>query len=209
MESPRVIDEPSGLGRPFRDPESETESDVPTGEQGEEIAQPEEDRESLLARVRDEGYREGLEEANAQLEIELQTVRQELGRSLEQLASVERSLTRRHEASLLGVAIEAASRIARQRIEQGDPVAKRAFREAMDELPLSGRLRAHVHPEDESCVAEAACAEIEAGRLELVSDPSVTRGGVVIESDVEKVDATLEVAEQRARTAALGGREHT
>jgi len=192
----RVLDEPADTARPFVRAVDETsvESDEPSGDAAE--------RELQAARER--GYREGRERALEELSGEIDAYRGEFAKSLERLAGLEQTMTREHEERLLEIVVETASRIVRQRIEQGDPVAARALSEALEILPAGSRVRARIHPEDVDGVSAQVRAEIESGRIELLSDDSVTRGGSIVESDVGRIDAAVETAERTVRDAILG-----
>ena len=159
---------------------------------------------AAVAEARERGYREGRQNAEKELGRELERARREIAASLQRLAQLEESLGRRHEALLLGVTIEAASRLLRQRVESGDPVAARALAEALEAIPRQGAIKARLHPDDEPFVRELVRSEIEAGRIELVADESVSRGGTLVESDAGTIDATLETAEAAVRSALVG-----
>jgi len=151
-----------------------------------------------------EGYREGWERASEEAARELEQLRSEFAGSLERLANLESDLSRRFEARLLDIAIEAASSIARQRVEAGDPIAARALEEALTTLPDSTSVRARLHPEDLGAVEQSLRSALQAGRLELVADETLRRGGTIVECDAGRVDATLDTAEQAVRAAVVG-----
>jgi flagellar assembly protein FliH len=151
-----------------------------------------------------EGVAEGRRQARAELEAVYEAALERLAASLAAVAGVEEALARRHEQRLLEVAVEAASRIVRERIEAGDPVACRALEEAIAALPAPAGWRARLNPSDLETVARELSGEIGRGRIELVPDPGVSRGGVVLESAVGTVDATVETAIASVRRAALG-----
>jgi flagellar biosynthesis/type III secretory pathway protein FliH len=75
----------------------------------------------------------------------------------------------------------------------------------MESLPAGSQLKAMINPDDEKSILELLSAEIDAGRLELIADPGISLGGVVVESGVGTMDATIETAEESARLAATGG----
>ena len=72
-----------------------------------------------------------------------------------------------------------------QRIEAGDPVAARILQEVLDALPVGTRVRARLNPADVGPVGDLLRAEIDTGKVELDTDPSITRGGCVVESTVD------------------------
>jgi len=160
-----------------------------------------------IARARSDGQAEGRRELLAEIERERAAQTREVKEALGRLADLEESLTRRREAVLLEIALEAASRIVRERIEAADPVALRAIREAMEALPGSTTLRARLNPADLEVLARELSGEIDRGRLELIPDQSITRGGCVVETAVGTVDATVETALDALRAASLGSTE--
>lgn len=164
-----------------------------------------------LAEARAAGFAEGIAEgrrrALAEIEADHRAALERLAVSLGALARLEETLVRRHEQRLLDLVLEAASRVVRRRIEEGDAVARRALEEAMESLPASAGLRARLHPSDVEPVARELSAEVDRGRIEIVPDASVSRGGVILESAVGTVDATLETALAAVRAAAMGAPE--
>jgi flagellar assembly protein FliH len=191
----RVLDGSTTVERPFTD----------------EVAACGSDEADALERAHDEarenGYREGRRQAEQEQAAELEKLREEISDSLKRLVRLEEKMTAQHEARLLEIAIEAASRIVRQRLEEGDEIAARALQEAMESLPSGAELRIRINPDELDSLSEMLRAEIEAGRVELISDPAVSRGGPIVESEVGTVDATLETATAAARFATLGGGE--
>jgi len=66
-------------------------------------------------------------------------------------------------------------------------------RETLKQLPLSSRMVAiHLHPEDVDIVRAAMTAGAEDGGWRLEADPLLSRGGLRIESESSRIDATLE-----------------
>ena len=108
---------------------------------------------------------------------------------------------------MLDLALAAASRIVRERIEAGDPVAARALREALDALPRATPVKVRLHADDAAAIESALAAEIAAGRITIEPDRGVERGGCLVESSTGIIDATLEVAEAAVRAAAEGRAE--
>ena len=63
-----------------------------------------------------------------------------------------------------------------------------------------------VHPDDHALVAAGADEALQTTGARLLSDSTVSRGGCVVESDIGKVDASIEARWQRA-AAVLGSEE--
>jgi flagellar biosynthesis/type III secretory pathway protein FliH len=160
--------------------------------------------ESPFAEERARGYREGREQARQELEQELATVRAALVQALEQLARAQEELSRRLEDRLLELVATAASRLLRREVEQGEPLVLRAIQEASAVLPERVRLSVRVNPADAPAVREALAEAVAGGRMEIVADAAVSRGGSLVECEAGRVDATIERAEQAIREALVG-----
>jgi flagellar assembly protein FliH len=193
-EALRVFDEPENLAPPFPALPGATDP----------AADP---VDAEVARRMDEGFRQGWQRALQKFEQEVASFRERMADSLKRFAEMEELLTRQHESLLLEITMEAASRIVRERLDAGDPVAARALREALSALPARVDVKARLHPEDLEAAARLLSSEVASGRLELAADSSVSRGGVVLESAVGTVDATLETAVAGVRDGARGAEE--
>jgi type III secretion protein L len=190
--APRFVDPEGALDRPFGD-RGEANAVAGIDEVGLE-------RDRALER----GYREGIERAHREMAEERERSRKLCDAAVERIARLEQSLTERYEAALLDVTIEAASRIVRERIERGDPIAARALREALESSPTMGKLRARLHPDDLEGARALFVDDVEAGSIELVADPRIERGGTSVETPLGTLDARLPVAIEAVHAAVVG-----
>jgi len=183
--------EPQDLGRPFvcRDDESDRGADDAL--------------DAAIAR----GYQEGLTRAQAELAAEVEAFREEVRASLQRISEYEKTFAVQHEARILELTLAVASRIVRERIDAGDELAARALQEALQALPDSTRVKVRLHADDVAPVLDRHRADVDAGRIEIVADDSLSRGGAILESDFGRVDATVETAERHALKAVLGSGE--
>lgn len=163
--------------------------------------------ERAYRRGREEGLAEGRRLAEEEACGERAAGRARIAEAIAGLVAAAEAFQRDRERQVLAVALEAASRIVRARIEEGDPVAARATREAVEALPDSASVRVRVNQADLESVAAELREEIARGRLEIAADPSIERGGCVAESAVGSVDARLATAEHAVRLAARPGGE--
>jgi flagellar assembly protein FliH len=191
--SSRIRCDAGELARPFADPGVE--------------AVPEDPAAAAYARGFADGLAAGRREVTDEMSSERVALAAKTGETIARLCALEASLTSRHEARLVDIALAAASRVARARIEEGDPVASRALREAMETLPAAARLEVRVNPADLEAVSQELAAEIERGRVEMIPDARIDRGGCVVDSTVGTVDATLGTAEAAVGAAARGAAE--
>lgn len=157
------------------------------------------------------GRRQGREEADAsadeKLRLQSERLRQESAEALRHLAELESRIESECRAALNELVLATATRIARERIEAGDPIAARALADAVSELPTIESIRARLHPDDIQSVERDLAEEIDRRRIELVADDRIERGGCVVESPVGIVDAALPVAIEAVRGALDGTAE--
>ncbi|HEU4402296.1 MAG TPA: FliH/SctL family protein [Candidatus Polarisedimenticolia bacterium] len=162
-----------------------------------------------LAQAREQGLAEGRRQAAVVFDQEVAEQRRRMAESLAAIAGLESRLIREKEAVLLRIALEVGSRIARERIEAGDPVAVRALKEALDALPTTLKLRVRLHPADLAAVESELVGEISRGHLELLPDETVQPGGCILSGAGGTVDATLDAVTEAIHAAALGGPEES
>jgi flagellar assembly protein FliH len=76
--------------------------------------------------------------------------------------------------------------------------------QAVEAVLLSAKhIRVHVHPDDLALVQQGAADALAARNARLMADAALSRGGVRIESDLGRIDATIETRWAQA-AAALG-----
>lgn len=79
-------------------------------------------------------------------------------------------------------------------------------RESVAMLPSSDRdIRIVLHPEDAELIQNAGLAEDEARRWKIIPDPTVSRGGCRVQTDISMIDATLEKRLNALAFEFLGG----
>jgi flagellar assembly protein FliH len=151
--------------------------------------------EERLRDAEQRGYREGRArgeaEAHEELRSTLDELRREMGETISRLHRLEATLQRETEASLVRLALAMASRVVRERVEEGDPVAIRAVVAALSEAEGREPTAIRLHPEDLDVVRAAHKELDEPGALRLIADPAVERGGCLVELDAEELDARV------------------
>jgi len=163
--------------------------------------------EAAHTRGLEEGRAEAEREAAERQEAELGAIRAEVAETIRRLGELHEKMNREHQSLMRELALEAASRIARERIDAGDPVAARALAEAVEALPPGDGILARLHPDDVAVVERELAELIERRRVALHADPALSRGGCLVESGAGTIDATLETAESEIRAAARGAGE--
>lgn len=190
--SPRILNDHLDLTRAFAAPEN------PETDQGPDPVQ------EAFDRGRHEGLELGRSEAREEYELKVGELEQRIAATLARLSRLEENLNREHERVLIELACEAAAKIARRHIAEGDPIAARALEEAIAALPATERVRARLHPDDVALVRDGLESELAQDKIELIADEGVERGGCVVESKSGTIDATLETAIDAVQSEAHG-----
>lgn len=175
--------------------------DAPRVDVAEQIA-------AQMRAVRQGGYQDGYRDGLAALDAFKQTFARQtsaqigllLGSLGRELAGLQQEMAR----TLALTATQLARQIVRSELTTQPALAARVAQEAVDALLLSARhITLRVHPDDQPLIAQGAAEVLAARGARLVADPSLARGGCLVESDIAVVDATTETRWLRA-VAALG-----
>ena len=149
-----------------------------------------------------QGLKEGHAEGRAKGLKDAQAVAGRLAGVIEQLAEPLADVDAGVVEAVSDLALLIARHVVRRELHTTPDEVVGVVRESLQHLPVSPRLaRIRLHPEDVPLV-EAALAPGNGDRhWRLEADPTLTRGGCVVETDVSRVDATVE-----ARLAAIAAR---
>jgi flagellar assembly protein FliH len=161
-----------------------------------------------LQAARQGGYADGYRDGLVALEAFKQSYAQQVTAQVSGVAQAWRQQLDQIEQTLAAQVAEVAIALARQvvrgeialRPEQVATVAQEALAAT---LVAAQQIAVHLHPDDHALV-QAQVGEVIAARgARLVADPTLTRGGCVIESEVGVIDASVEARWQRA-TSSMG-----
>jgi len=167
------------------------------------------------------GYAAGLARAQAEVQARLAELAARIERFdtlVRQLANPLRLLDAQIEEALLTVALSIGSQLARRALHDDSGQIIALVRDCLKQLPLGTReVRVRLHPQDASVMREALSPAGGDAAWQLVEDPTVTRGGCLVESEHSRLDARFEsrlnglVASALGdeRTAERGGRAST
>lgn len=142
------------------------------------------------------GYQAGLERAQAENRAHLAALEERIQRIdgvMSLLARPLEQLDAEVEAELVQLALAVGKQLARRelRIEPAQIIA--IVRESLAQLPLAAReVRVHMHPEDATIVREHLSAGAGERLWTLVEDPTLSRGGCLVQAESSRVDARLE-----------------
>lgn len=151
-----------------------------------------------------DGYRDGLVALDGFKQSFAAQTTAQVGAVLSSLGSELDALQQDMARSLAVAATHLARQIVRAELAGNPELVAVVAQEAVDTLLLSARhITLRVHPDDHAHVAQGAAEVLAARGARLLCDPSMTRGGVLVESDIGVIDATLEARWRRA-AASLG-----
>jgi flagellar assembly protein FliH len=191
----------SGDGKPAPQPVRKAEAEKP--------AMP--DISAQLHAARQSGYQDGYRDGLAALEQFKQSFAAQTTAQIGQLTQAyghELDALQQDMARALAVsATHLARQIVRSELEARPGLVADVAQEALDALLMSARqVTVRVHPDDQPLVAQGAAEALGARGARLVADPSIARGGCLVESDIGVVDASIAARWKRA-VAALGCEE--
>jgi flagellar assembly protein FliH len=146
-----------------------------------------------------QGERAGVEAGNRRSDAMLRR----LGETLEELASLRRTLLQQSERQLVQLALAIARRIVRREIAADEELLTALARVAIDRLGDSGPATIHLHPDDFARAAARGAHQWEAAHVSVVADPAVSRGGCLVESPFGFVDAGIDAQFQELARALL------
>jgi flagellar biosynthesis/type III secretory pathway protein FliH len=135
-------------------------------------------------------------------------------RAVSRMASVaaETRGAQRAAPELAGIAVDIARALVGEAVSRDPAVIASAVSEALARFTRARRALVRVHPEDEA-TARAAVAQwvrrVGAEAAEVVADTTVARGGVRLETDRGRLDATLETRLAALEAALQGDAEAT
>lgn len=151
-----------------------------------------------------DGYRDGLVALDGFKQSFAMQTTTRIGAVLGSLDAALAELQQDMARSLAVSATHLARQIVRSELSQRPELVGSVAREAVETLLLSARhITLRVHPDDQPFIAQGAAEVIASRGARLVADAAVSRGGVLVESDIGVIEATLEARWRRA-SAALG-----
>ncbi len=130
----------------------------------------------------------GREQAGA----ELQSVLDQLGRSLATLSSLRSRIRGEAEGDLLKLAISIARRVLHRELTLDPESIEGLIRVALDKLQSRELCRVRVHPDQEQAIRNSLERFSNSQKVELITDPSLQCGDVLFETAHGNLDASIE-----------------
>lgn len=160
------------------------------------------------------GYEHGMSRAQAEMRARLAALDERIRHMDEALASLAQPMERLDEEierELVQLALAVGRQLARRELHADPAQVIAIVREALAQLPAAARaVRVQLHPEDAAVVRERLSAPSTERLWTLVEDPTLSRGGCLVQSETSRIDARFESRVAAIAASALGderGRE--
>ncbi len=150
---------------------------------------------------REQGEKEGLEEGRQSLNAEIDHIKQ----IMDQLAEPLSQLDGQVEQALVDLAMTVARQLVRRELKTDPGQIVAVVRESLSLLPVSQRTATlTMHPEDAELVRSALHLDQVSVPWQIVEEPLISRGGCRVETEVSRIDATVESRMAAVIATALG-----
>lgn len=162
------------------------------------FARPTEDQAARLrARTFQEGYDAAIAEERSRLEADARRALAAVARVAEQLVTLQTDFARDRERDLHTLAIAVARQVVQHELTISPDRLTALVRAAIDLLPHDPRIEVRLHPHDLASLGHALDGLVPQGRgldLTWTPDPTIERGGFVLETPQRIVDGRADVA---------------
>lgn len=146
-----------------------------------------------------QGERAGLEAGVKRTDAVLRR----LGETIDELAGLRRQILHQSEQQLVQLALALARRIVRRELAADDELLGALARVALERLGEARPATIRLHPDDFARSTAGRLEQWAAAHVSVVADPTVNRGGCLVESPFGFVDASIEAQLQELAGALL------
>ena len=147
-----------------------------------------------------QGERAGLEAGGKRAEAMLRRVAQ----TLEELGGLRKTLMQQSERQMVQLALTLARRVVHREITLDPELIAAMAHVAIKKLGISNPSTIRLHPDDYTVVARDG-DRWSGSNVSVVPDPSIARGGCMVESDFGNIDGSLDRQFDEMARALLGG----
>jgi flagellar assembly protein FliH len=138
------------------------------------------------------GFTEGKKVGQELASAELQSVLDQLGRSLATLSTLRSRIREEAEGDLLKLAISIARRVLHRELTLDPESIEGLIRVALDKLQSRELCCVRVHPDQEQAIRKSLERFSNSQKVELITDPSLQCGDVLFETAHGNLDASIE-----------------
>jgi flagellar assembly protein FliH len=154
-------------------------------------------RRTELDEARDRGYAEGLREGTVRSEQRVRVALETLGRVGEYLHTAQSAFVRDRARDLHGLALAVARKLVQREVTADPALLRELVDRALELVPLEPHLEVRLHPDDLSVLLGGPSAPEADGKgtaIKWLGDPTIERGGFLVESPLRIVDGRTDFA---------------
>ena len=155
----------------------------------------------FVERVQVEAYEKGLaegrERAAAEVAAECERERAALEVERAAFADLQHKIFDLLKEELIGLVAEVASKILRERVDEGDPLIERALAAVLEGERPRGGAEFLCHPDDAEMVTRTLGEGAESRGWVLHPDSTLSRGSLLVRTESESIDARVETLLRR------------
>ncbi|MBE7157897.1 MAG: hypothetical protein INR62_05610 [Rhodospirillales bacterium] len=155
------------------------------------IAELERSGEARILQARDQAFREGEAAGRNQAAAQIQPLIDKLARTLHELSELRPKLRFEAESDLLQLALAIAHKVLHRELSIDPEALSGVVKVALEKIRLRDILRVRIHPQYHAHVGQLI-AKLSAGAaIELVPDPKLELGGLIVETTRGEWDASV------------------
>jgi flagellar assembly protein FliH len=143
--------------------------------------------------ARDAGYREGEAAGRAQANAQVQQLLEKLARSIQEIAEARPKLRAQAESDLLALSLAIARKILHRELSTDPDSIAGLIKVCLDKVRLQEITRIRLHPQHHAAVQQLLARTSNGVQMELLPDPTLQLGGVIIETTRGEFDASVDV----------------
>lgn len=157
------------------------------------VAELEASMEPRCREARDAGYREGETAGRNQANAQMQATMEKLARSIQEIAEARPKLRAEAEGDLLKLSLAIARKVLHRELSADPDSITGLIRVCLDKIRLHEMVRVRIHPQHQAPIQQMVARLSTGVPVEILADPKLQVGGVVIETTRGDYDASVDV----------------
>jgi flagellar assembly protein FliH len=159
--------------------------------------------------ARDAGQREGEAAGRNQANAQMQALMEKLARSIQEIADARPKLRAEAEGDLLKLSLAIARKVLHRELSADPDSIAGLIKVCLDKIRLQEIVRVRIHPQHHPAIQQMLARLSTGVPVELLPDPKLQLGGVVVETTRGEFDASVDIQLkeiERGLTDRLGSR---
>lgn len=145
----------------------------------------------------DSGYADGMRDGTARAGDELRQIIDTLRQAAEAFENLKQEFLRDLERNVHALSVAVARKLVQREVEADPRISEELVREALELLPHETTIDLRLHPADVALIQEKQGRDAESEgfpKIQWIADPSIERGGFLMESPLRIIDGRVDVA---------------